>query len=378
MTIKSNFTHNILGPSGVFKAGPDMPPGPIRWHMDCSADPMNIVAPAQMIVAAIKQRMAKLQPGQKLAVLMGEFHTMPAHILLQQMVLQLLHEDKDPIIKNFTMNFERQHNFLSTIAEKYVGLTIPEGLRYSIANYDPEGHTILSADIIFENDMVHAPVSHKNLMAWCHNRGIKTQFNDAALKELQGSFYIDHEDPYVFELLKSLGQETSTQINALHPIGFAVRNRFMAQRELDYANKNQSRLMIQSAGRDHLLGKAGTKYEFGHPYEDSLTFVLKKQNVIVLPIFISIPFFGVGCLPSDAAQELEQNGILIDGLNTGQFMGISWPQNEAKYIDSFNASSGGNIEIIDLNGNNNRCQDESLAHIKSIIELYKAANPEPP
>ncbi len=97
---------------GVY--GRDLPPGSIRWHVDCLANPLDPRPAAEDILSAIDERRAELAPGQSLVVLMGESHDYPTHLALQRLVIKGLHARGERL----TVADELPHNHWMRIAAK--------------------------------------------------------------------------------------------------------------------------------------------------------------------------------------------------------------------------------------------------------------------
>jgi hypothetical protein len=382
MTIKGKFANNILGPSDVFKAGRDMPPGSIRWHMDCSADPLNILAPAQMIVAAIKQRMAELQPGQKLAVLMGENHTMPTHNLLPQMVMQLLRAD--PKTSNFVYLMELPYNFWSQVVNTVMKVKLPEELEFATGASDLIDQANQMSLRGFECTP-NAPNTLFHTMRWIAHQGIRVRFNDVS----RDYFWLQQKDMLIQSLCKENRiTESIREIKLNSPQGIRIRNHFMAVLGVEFAQAHSADVIIQSTGLDHALGNCFERFAFEH----SLAKTYGQRDIDTIPVFLTTDItklhiskggktykMGMNILEPEAIRFLQKKGVVIDGIKKVKFSTDEDVDQEFDYLRSINAASGNMLELTDdlekeVPENKNRAKELILR----IIDEYNCNNPESP
>lgn len=350
----------------MFRAGRDMPPGAIRWRVDCSVNPLNILMPAQRIVDAIKERRRELGPGKKLVVIMGELHCSAAHILLQKMVAQLLKRGAET--QNFTMSFERAYNAWWHEAKER-GIAVPEELKYDFLHHDPKGEAALTCDLRKDG---WRSISELELYKYCYVAEIRSQFNDVSLVN-DGS--CDMQDPATCQVAKQLGHSLPGRFLPESPRGMAIRNVLMAERALQHSAHHKSDIVVQTTGLAHIFGEKSTAVEEELPYRESLAARFQECGVDVLPVFITHrrAVCGLNSYPEAAAETIARSGLCIDGLDESLFN--NGPRNEysefeRNHIIDIQHASQNALESVGILADTSNYRNISAMAVQRLIERY--------
>lgn len=331
MMEKTELNLNGLHPSHVFRGGEGLSP----YHINCSANPLDLRPAVDITLKAIDDRLATLPEGTPLVVLVGENHDTPAHRVYQQLLAsRLLARETD-----FAVAMEWPHNQLAVVAKEEMGIPVSKGLYYEISALDTDGRGVLSAFMGFGTS-IYAPLSKHQVIGFCCHNVIKTIFNDAA--DINGRTALDLRDPFT----AAVGR-----ISTAGPDGMAIRNRVMARRGVDYVCRQGLPIIIQPVGLAHVFGWHDQKVF----YEDSLCAAYRKAGAEVLPVFITRPAhsYGLNRLPEEAYPALA-GSVLIDGMaeNGYNFFSLSrlWG-GEKRFIKKLQVESGGGLEFYDVEAN---------------------------
>ncbi len=294
--LKDRFLHSVdpetLRPSSVYRSGA----GFSRWHIQCK-NPYDLGPPADIILRAIQETRADMEATgdtRPLVILMGETHSMPAHVGLQEAVMSRMQQQK----LDFSLRIELPHDFLT---KKLAG----NRSRVSYEQYDPEGRARLSC---FATKFIHdyAPATSISNITFCLQHKITTIFNDAARNQDDS---IDFDDDLTCKAANDLHISTETSICEASTNQMAIRNKVMASWPLE---------------KDTILQKTGTLHIFGHnknlPFTQSLTSTYEQAGARILPIFITTKYMsaGINSLPRDAYHRLP-GCVLVDGLAEERF-----------------------------------------------------------
>ncbi len=333
-----------FGPSDTFVAGQDVPPGSIGWHVDCSANPLDLRPAVDTILHAIEEKLPSASPEKPLVVLFGEAHDTPAQIQL----LPLVAEQFAAQGHHFSIAIEMEHNF-------WLGCrhNTPRTLREMPGyQYDPDGLAALSA---FLNTWLpqYAPLSNLDLMATFYrivsdsDGRVKALFNDAAREgSIYGLITLDFDDP----LTKRAGKQSRFQGSLKRnncpygsPEGMAIRNQAMAQSAMDHARSHKIPIIFQKTGASHVLGNT----KKGNAFEASLYSLFSDKGAQALAIYPTSRRHGPTLnTPPPEARDAFRHTVVIDGLSEKSFC-ISDKDAEAVFVNALRRKSGKNTKLRD-------------------------------
>jgi hypothetical protein len=351
--------------------GQDMPEGSILCTVDCSADPLNVLYPADKIMEVIAARRAAIGPDKKLVVLMGEAHSMPTHQALTALLLQQLHQNtKSKLGENFTMNFEFRHNYCSLLTSVGMEMAVPEGLFYTPGQYDRSGKALLLASLGFFEPSA-SPVSVLNSFALCDALEIPTCFNDAA-KTNQST--LDLKDPVTRqaaeEYFARAKQNMPQDIYSTSPEGMAIRNMIMARQALEHAEYHQANLILQSTGLAHGLGHEQDKDLFAHSLYQKFT----DTDADVLVVVPTSQAFCLNNVPPEARATIRSSVIIVEGLAENEF-GVNPGMNpslkeEWALLNEINKASSGKMKLADVHNNRDLYYKAAHQEAADLIRRY--------
>ena len=339
-----------------------MPAGSLGWHLDCAENPLDLRPAADLILRAIDERRTALPAGTPLVVLMGEDHLMPTHKELQHLVAKRLRQRGE----RFTVNFEEPHDFWAKIATKNMSICPPPGLEHMPGAYDMDGAAVLSSILGFDR----LPLLHSNIMAFCYHSRVNAGFNDAA----RNGYDLDLKNPLTAAMAAEHFQQTGqtpakNYTPCQHPIGMAIRNRFMAKQALRHAEQHQAPLILQQTGGEHIFGHESKKYL----YQDSLCARFRLAGAAVLPVFLTsvTDYYGLNVLPAEAHRELPHS-VVIDGLAESEFGNEAA---ERSFLADIHAASGHELDFYDVAGQKADYESRALRHAADLLAAYAAQNP---
>lgn len=235
---------------------------------------------AARIVARTRTMMEAADPETPAALLIGETHPKPAHVLLGILVLDMLRAENIP----FTVAVELPHDTVFKQFAAYTGRPDDRSLVGSVARRDPDGQLALRTAIGWQESQ--AQLSHETLWHYLLERRIPTFFNDCSWKDgwmdLRDPETARHKDPGIRPHALTMDL---TSVEAVR-----IRNIMMADRILA-----REGLIVQLCGSAHIYGMRTPEY---HPYEYSLAARLKAADCPMLAAPINTATYG-GILPAD-------------------------------------------------------------------------------
>lgn len=308
-----------FGPSDTFIAGRDTPPGSIGWHVDCSANPLDLRPAVDTILRAIDEKLPSASPEHPLVVLFGEAHDTPA----QRYLLPFTAHRFAAQGHRFSIAIEQDHNSWSVLMNAAgFGIRIPDALHQRPGHlHDPNGLATISAAIAHINPL-YAPSSFHDILARhyrlaSHSRGkIKLLFNDAACisEESSHASILNLNDPLTAWVAQSSYPSQSMEhlnFPSRSAEGIAVRNRIMAEIALNHACRNNIPIIFQMTGLVHVFGDVFWNFSF----TDSLYNRLTRSGAKVLPIYIRRELYS----PVIETTAVLPHSVVINGLSKRQF-----------------------------------------------------------
>lgn len=228
---------------------------------------------AEQIVERAAAMLRDADPEKPAILLLGETHSMPAHMLLHIVVMEKLRERGIP----FTAALELPHDSVFKKFALHTGRLAERGLIAPLAARDPAGQYALRTAAGWQPSV--AELSHQVLWDYMRQRQVATFFNDAAWISLK----LDLRDP---ETARFKEQGAAAPVMSAFAVeGVRLRNRIMADKLL-----KPSGLVVQICGSAHIYGN---RLPF-RPYEDSLVAMLKAADCAVLAApYISHPYKGL-------------------------------------------------------------------------------------
>lgn len=376
-----------FAPSEVV-CGRDLPPGSIRWHVDCAKNSLDQRPAAEGILSAIDERRAELDPGQSLVVLMGERHSCPTHYALQRLVMGALHARGERL----TIADELPYNHWMRIAANRMERGGREALCHTLGyRADPTGLATLSVCLGYDIQPF-APFSNwskeAELYKWIAadvRQGKDPQigflFSDAA-RDVSDGYHLSLQDPLTGAAMESVFRrhpewgavKSKNTINPCSVGGTAIRNEVMAAAALDYAKKRGDLLILQMTGIAHLLGDI----KDGAAFADSLSAAFARAGAAVLVVFPTTQNHGVNTFPEEAGATLGQAGFVVDGLSEESYKMWILPSGEGildgdeiNFIQKINAATGDKIPYIEVNKNRADWQQVAGQHVDNILAAHQ-------
>lgn len=238
--------------------------------MDLSSNPYDLRPAVNAITERVSQSLRN--PNQKIALVLGEYHSIPSTKMLQPCILQEVQKFHD-----FVFSFELPHDTLRKEIKAYQNI-IQVNLEKKEIAHDRNGHRSLmllqTGSIMYES-----PVTLHSVMDFCRAQHIKTCFADVALTK--GAYILDRDDPDTAHLIANNTSRFSNEsINARDKVGMALRNIFLAGKTREYADSCHANLMIIQTGQSHVFGSKSLHCA----YQESLTTELKKLGVHPIPV----------------------------------------------------------------------------------------------
>lgn len=356
-----------MSPSSLFRGGAGLTP----YNVDCSASPLDLRPAADVIVRAARDALARIDDDVPLVVIMGETHSMSAHVEMKHIVAsRFLNE---PFGQTMTVNFEQTHNYLAKIMREGFGMNIPDHIFYRIGEGDPDGSAVLSSHIACSQDCF-APQAAHDAVNFCYSAGIRAQFSDAA----RIRFDLDRRDPLTRQIAADRGLDIDTMdTNAELPHGMALRNAVMASRALSHARQSDARVIVQFTGLNHVFGNHSRQYR----YEDSLCAAFQDAGAHVLPVFVTTRDYnsGVNDLPPESYGQLSRS-VIVDGLSEKEFFSYEYslfrelpfmPGAEERFIRRIHEKSGGELEFFDRAAHRAEYLGLVMYHATEVLDFFK-------
>ena len=318
---------------------------------------MDLRPAADIIIKRITDTLDETDENTPTVVLMGNTHTMPAHIELQHLIAARLLKME----QNFTFNFEMPRNNIETIAAKDLNAPFPRYLKHHASDYDLDGKAILSGFMGFHT--LPSPTTHNNLFAFCYENSIHFQFNDAARR----SYFIDGSNKQNKEAkTKYSGPVKNFDIEA--PDGMAVRNNVKVDNALAHAKKVGTNLILQNCGINHIFGNHSKKLQ----YEDSLSALYKQAGarvITVLPV-TELDNYGINMFPEAASEDISQSIIIAD-MDEKYFVYKDAPNLESEHLRKIKRHSGSETDFIDVATKKEEYRSDAIKHIDEMKEKAK-------
>lgn len=226
---------------------------------------------ADRAINLANQRNDKSTP---LIVLIGEYHTEPAHIIIQMMVIELLRGSG----LRLSIGLEKNYNQFQQYARKYSSnlknlFSLCEKHRLSLRVEDKQTNNGLKV-MIAKMHMYGAPRSHQLLLCYLYHSGLPVYPVDVPIKE---DLTIDLEDYKVAQLKRSWSLQ-QLGVFSNHAVNF--RNRFMINLTLEKMMLDQPDIFIQFCGAYHVFGWK----EKGSSYKQSLAGMWHRLGYSVLGV----------------------------------------------------------------------------------------------
>lgn len=258
---------------------------------------------ADFVVAAVQQRREELGPDTKIAVLMGEIHTVPTHLFLQQAVNSRLLDAG----VNFVSGYEHERNWW-----KDESINIDAKIGKSLGNVgytfelDPMGDAGLSY-YLHKRGSLQASVSHFTQMAFDYYNRIPARFVDSYKTFSDGTSYVDIDDPS-FEKYRdsyvdrAASAESGNEFDVRDRDGMQIRNIVMAHN----IDCDPAKTIVMKTGAAHIIKSESNP---GLMLPSALS--LKSQNIHVISV---VPYWN-----QNSFFAKHGDTILIDGLNVQPF-----------------------------------------------------------
>ena len=286
-------------------------------------------------------------PEKPLVILIGEFHTVPSHVLSQisavNHVCNILQGSDDTVL----FVEERSANFLDNELER-TGLLPSEQIEIlqmamphkSLSAYDKNGRMSLismmarNADPDYSRRLPYAPVSNNCLYHYLAENEIPYHANDTF--RLQDQF-VDPSDPSIrkayekFPILKDKMIDPDTGYDCESPEGLALRNAAMASRALQKAYETGASVLIQKTGILHIFG--GVYDQIWHDYDVSLSQIFKNAGCHVLPVIFPTSDFAPDTDIEAYAFETNPRSVICRNFSS-QHASASKPSEEIDLIQS--------------------------------------------
>lgn len=317
-----------LTPDSAAESGAEM--------VSCASQPMNLQTAVSAIMERIEAVSASLN-GRPLVVLIGENHELPAHKILQTLLLQKLHARKT---QGLACGMEVAGNTPARVIERIVeNATLSPEEKYRLNTDDPSGQDALSAYLAYINP-TPAPVSRHTHLEFCRSAGIPTRFTDAAETISED---LDSKDPVTGKIMKDNPPGWRDSVRGHEGTGsydFKIRNLVMAHEAQKHLQQVGAQLYIQQSGVAHTLGSKPHK----SAYQDSLHARFKEAGVDTLSVLLTSRMFNLGDIPSEASSHLSECIVVtnIDEKTVGKYDG-----DEAEYIRALAIKSQAHFDIFD-------------------------------
>lgn len=272
---------------------------------------------ADFIAAAVQQRRGELGPDTKIVVLMGEVHTMPTHIFLQQAVhSRLLDAGVD-----FTAAYERPRNWWRLVEPPFDAeiCEIFDDVK-SAPILDPTGDAAVSLSL-YRNPLSYAVLSHHAQEAFDYYNRITVRFYDACVAAHEDAISIDMADQSIgryrdIYTRSAAGEGPAGNIDPNSDSGLEIRN-IAISRNID---SDPSKTILMHTGAAHVV-KEGK--DSGLLLTSALRMISPDTHVISV-----VPAYRTG------NYRFQDNGdiIVVNGLDHKQFAVKKWDDRAIKTI----------------------------------------------
>ena len=282
----------------------------------------------QIIWASIQEEINGLKAGEKLAVIIGECHPLPTHILPQIGAVSNLalwrNDGPKSSNRNFLYALEQPYNYLANTAEHLYNLYFPPSVANYFHHHDPSQQLLSKAMLVGADNpealtnMPFAPISAQRRYAACIQHKIPIIFNDAACQ--QTSCNIDPYDEIALRIAQDdYGINLFAESVPMAPFmndnqdirGVAIRHGCMVARSKEYTE----RIIVQQCGAAHPYGNQYT----GSPYKTALIPQYERAGYKTLGISFGVDSAAEDGMINPSDLDHHQNHIIIDGLSPTLF-----------------------------------------------------------
>ena len=270
----------------------------------------------KIVVRTIERLSEARAAGKPLILIIGENHTIPAHRVIQMLVLKKLKELGHVV----SFGMEQPHD---TVLKEFSGYSVvptPErlgALKNEIAQTDHNGQISLKT-FMAQTSCLVSDTSYKTLMKFALTQKLSTSFNDAAncTKKVTNELVLDSRDPITALIMRKHGVLDALSISAT---GIRVRNAVIVAEALEHMKQTGAEIYVQNCGTGHL---AGFKDE-GFSFQDSLIAQFKKAGAVVSAMPLRSPGFGRHLMPADYSAD---DSEIFWGLNplAYEFVQMPW------------------------------------------------------
>lgn len=246
---------------------------------------------ARRLVNRVEASVAGNTTGKPVALLIGEIHDQPSHVIFQQLVMR----EAQARGLSFTVSMEKPHNTLSDYVKDSLRLKVPDKLTNDPSSCDPAGDMALLASLA--SDMPdHVPHTHRNKWAYCLHYRLKTVFVDAA----HDGTHVDMSDVMTAKYAQALGIDTQKKHHALSPDMMLLRNTMMVDFSLAHAGQAKENLIFMLSGVYHVAGSKAASFLYpGASYETSLHALMTRKGVTSIPVLPRLKRFKTGLVAED-------------------------------------------------------------------------------
>lgn len=262
----------------------------------------NNVAPYANFSAQRLADMRAKYPNQKIAVLIGDSHTVLSNQMFSLAFLQaLLKKGIQPI-----WGHEIQHNYIQSVSMR-------DGFRFTsetLREKDPLGQNAARV-ILHSSGSPEAPLCRRARWLFTLKHNIPCSFNDAsyiASREQPQNVYLNMQDSQTTAALRDLDHDLSDDILADQSIGMSARNLVIARNMQKQYDSQNGDLIVQSVGRTHVFGSTARNCD----YKTSLSSFLRQQGWLVFCIVPASLNVVQQSLPSKASVH---DTVFVDGLD---------------------------------------------------------------
>lgn len=306
--------------------------------VSCAANSMDLQPALSAIMQRIENVSASLN-GRPLVVLIGENHELPAHKILQTLLLTKLHGQRpDKIACGMEISGNKLGQIVSCIENK--NLTSAE--KREISTQDPSGQMALSAYLAYINPL-SAPVARHTQLAFCRSSKIPTRFTDAADNSAED---LDSEDPVTGAIMKAhppgwRDNDKGTEGTGAYDL--KIRNLVMTAEAQKHIQETGAQLYIQQAGVAHILGSKIHKAA----YKDSLQARFKQAGFDTLSVIVTSKDFDLKDIPAFELPTDLSDCLFIGNIDEKRVRG--YDGDEGEYIKALLKRSQADLQIFDYN-----------------------------
>lgn len=326
--------------------------------IDCSDNPLDLRPAVDALEKRIREH-AVNDPDNPLIVIMGENHTIPTHVALQQALMARLSDPNNPHGPRLRIagSVELPHNMIDNILgeQKPGSVEVPADIRAPIAaEPNPDKRFYLAYQTALSQDPNRAPYTHRNAIAWAEKNGVSIRPTEPAWQPTEKNYDLDRTDRITDETIK---REAPGHVSGVAPEisdtsqpqeqdatnAFYMRIRNVVAHDQVYAHidKEKPNVYFMFSGQSHVLGiKPKKGSAINAPYEDSLNNLFVKDGKPTLPVLLIQSDDDLKELPAGAHEALK-NGVYIKGLSPRRFINEVSTDAERTFLEEgINRNSG--------------------------------------